>query len=174
MKSTGPMLKTLAAIGVGMTLLGALPSGHADGRWFSGVARTRMETAFGRPADPAKARRIVRVDVSDQMRYTPGQLSVKQGDVIRFIVANKGAVPHEMVLGTMEELARQAQLTRGHADAAHDGPHIARVAPGKTGEFGWQFTRTGEFYYACLIPGHFQKWAVGKVSVKPGSAGEKS
>jgi uncharacterized cupredoxin-like copper-binding protein len=32
---------------------------------------------------------------------------------------------------------------------------------------GWQFTRAGEFFYACLIPGHFEAGMVGKVTVTP-------
>jgi uncharacterized cupredoxin-like copper-binding protein len=39
--------------------------------------------------------------------------------------------------------------------------------PGETGEMVWQFTKPGEFYFACLIPGHFEAGMVGKVTVKP-------
>lgn len=42
-------------------------------------------------------------------------------------------------------------------------PH---VSPGATGEIVWQFTRPGEFEFACLQPGRFEAGMVGKVTVK--------
>lgn len=42
------------------------------------------ETSFGRPADAKKASRVVRVDMSDQMRFTPAQITVKQGGLARY------------------------------------------------------------------------------------------
>jgi uncharacterized cupredoxin-like copper-binding protein len=48
----------------------------------------------------------------------------------------------------------------------HDEPNMLHVAPGKTGDMGWQFTKPGEFYYGCLEPGHFEAGMVGKILVK--------
>ena len=48
----------------------------------------------------------------------------------------------------------------------HDEPNMAHVKPGATGEIVWQFTKAGEFQFACLIPGHFEAGMVGKVVVK--------
>ena len=115
---------------------------------------------FGRAADPNKAKRTVRVEMSDQMRFVPAEITVKRGEIVRFVPVNKGQVLHEMVLGTMDELKK-------HPGMEHDEPHMAHVAPGKQGEMGWQFTKAGEFYYGCLIPGHFEAGMVGKVVVKP-------
>jgi uncharacterized cupredoxin-like copper-binding protein len=126
------------------------------------------EMPFGRAADPKKAKRTIRVNMSDDMRFTPAELNVKQGDIVRFVVTNKGKVMHEMVLGTMEELKQHAEMMRKHPEMEHDEPHMAHVAPGKTGEMGWQFTKAGEFYYGCLIPGHFEAGMIGKVIVTKG------
>jgi uncharacterized cupredoxin-like copper-binding protein len=123
------------------------------------------EHAFGRAADPKKAKRTVRVDMTDQMRFHPAEITVKRGEVVRFVPVNKGQVLHEMVLGTMDDLKKHAELMRKHPGMEHDEPHMAHVAPGKSGEMGWQFTRTGEFYYGCLIPGHFEAGMIGKVKV---------
>ena len=30
---------------------------------------------------------------------------------------------------------------------------------------GWLFTRDGEFYYCCLVPGHFEAGMVGRIRV---------
>ncbi len=125
------------------------------------------EHAFGRAADPGKAKRTVRVEMTDQMRFRPAELSVKRGEIVRFIPVNKGQVLHEMVLGTMDELKQHAELMKKHPGMEHDEPHMAHVAPGKSGEMGWQFMQTGEFFYACLIAGHFEAGMIGKVKVVP-------
>jgi uncharacterized cupredoxin-like copper-binding protein len=123
------------------------------------------EMPFGRAADPRKAKRTIRVTMSDEMRFTPAELAVKQGEMVRFVVANKGKVMHEMVLGSMDDLKKHAELMRKHPGMEHDEPHMAHVSPGKTGEMGWQFTKAGEFFYGCLIPGHFEAGMIGKVTV---------
>ena len=125
------------------------------------------EHAFGRAANPKKAKRTVRVDMTDQMRFHPAEITVKRGEVVRFVPVNKGQVLHEMVLGTMDDLKKHAELMRNHPGMEHDEPHMAHVAPGKSGEMGWQFTKAGEFFYGCLIPGHFEAGMIGKVKVTP-------
>ena len=163
------MLKHLIALGALAALSGpALAHGeksHAAPKIDYSKAE---ETPFGRAADPKKAKRTIRVDMSDQMRFTPAELTVRQGDVIRFVVTNKGKTMHEMVLGTMDELKQHAEMMRKHPGMEHDEPHMAHVSPGKTGEMGWQFTKAGEFYYGCLIPGHFEAGMVGTIIVAKG------
>jgi uncharacterized cupredoxin-like copper-binding protein len=124
------------------------------------------ETAFGKAADPAKAKRTVRVEMADTMKFTPSEIAVKRGESIRFVASNKGQVPHEMVLGTRKELEEHAAMMRKHPEMEHDEPNMLHVAPGKTGDMGWQFTKPGEFYYGCLEPGHFEAGMVGKILVK--------
>ena len=121
---------------------------------------------FGVAADPAKAKRTIRVDMSDEMRFTPAAITVKQGEVVRFVAHNKGKVLHEMVLGTMDELKEHAELMRKFPGMEHDEPHMAHVNPGKSGEIGWRFTKTGTYFFACLIPGHFEAGMIGKVVVE--------
>jgi uncharacterized cupredoxin-like copper-binding protein len=125
------------------------------------------ERPFGRASDPKKAKRTIRVDMSDTMRFSPAELEVGKDDIVRFIVRNSGKQMHEMVLGTMEELKEHAALMRKHPGMEHDEPWMAHVAPGKTSELGWQFTKPGTYYYGCLIPGHFEAGMIGKVIVKP-------
>jgi uncharacterized cupredoxin-like copper-binding protein len=124
------------------------------------------EKAFGRAGDPKKATRTIKVDASDTMRFTPAALHVKQGETIRFDVKNSGRTMHEMVLGTMQDLKAHAEHMRKHAAMNHDEPYIAHVAPGKTERLVWHFTRTGEFYYGCLVPGHFEAGMIGKIVVR--------
>ena len=124
------------------------------------------ETAFGKASDPRHAARTVRVDMADTMRFTPSEITVKQGDTVRFVATNRGKLPHEMVLGTRKELEAHAALMKKHPGMEHDEPNMLHVSPGTTGEMGWQFTRAGEFFFACLEPGHYEAGMVGKVIVK--------
>ncbi|MES2631854.1 MAG: cupredoxin family protein [Pseudomonadota bacterium] len=123
-------------------------------------------TPFGQQGDPKKVTRTIRVSMSDKMRFEPGNLTVRKGETVRFVVANKGAVLHEMVLGTAQALKAHAELMKKHPGMEHDEPSMAHVKPGASGEIVWQFTQAGDFEFACLIPGHFEAGMVGKVAVK--------
>ena len=124
------------------------------------------EKAFGREGDPKKATRTIKVDMSDKMRFSPESLEIKRGEIVRFEAKNSGKIMHEMVLGTMDELKKHAELMRKHPGMEHEEPYMAHVAPGKTENIVWQFTKPGEFYFGCLIPGHFEAGMVGKVVVR--------
>jgi len=123
-------------------------------------------TPFGIAADSRKAVRTVRIDMNDSMRFTPAEITVRRGETVRFVASNKGQVLHEMVLGTLDGLKKHANLMKKHPGMEHDEPHMAHVAPGRTGEIGWKFTRPGTFHFACLIPGHFEAGMLGKIIVK--------
>lgn len=133
----------------------------------SGKAKQRAvaETAFGKTGDPKKVNRTIIVDMSDRMRFAPQTIKVKQGETIRFDIRNSGKTLHEMVLGTMKELKEHAELMRKFPGMEHDEPYQAHINPGKSGEMIWQFTKTGEFHYGCLIPGHFEAGMVGRIEV---------
>lgn len=124
------------------------------------------ETAFGRAADPAKAKRTIAIDMHDSMRFSPDAITIKRGEIVRFRIKNQGQIMHEMVIGTERELAEHAETMRKYPDMEHDEPYMAHVAPGQSGEIGWQFTKPGEYRFACLLPGHSEAGMVGKVVVK--------
>lgn len=123
-------------------------------------------SALGKPGNPAKVTRTVEVGMSDAMRFSPDRIEIKQGETIRFHVRNDGQLRHELVLGTMHELKRHAELMRKHPEMEHDDPNAVAVEPGKSGDLVWQFTRAGEFDFACLIPGHFEAGMTGKIIVR--------
>lgn len=123
---------------------------------------------FGKPGNQQKASRTIAVDMTDAMRFGPSAIRVKQGETIRFVVSNKGKVAHEMVLGTMAELKEHGEMMRMNPDMVHQDPSSVRVQPGSKEEMVWQFTQPGEFFFGCLIPGHFEAGMVGKVKVRKG------
>jgi uncharacterized cupredoxin-like copper-binding protein len=123
-------------------------------------------TAFGQEGNPMKVARTINVDMTDNMRFTPSDVTVKRGETIKFMVHNDGRVLHEMVLGTRQALAGHAELMKKFPEMEHADANMAHVKPGKSGEIVWQFTQPGEFEFACLQPGHFEAGMVGKVTVK--------
>ena len=123
------------------------------------------EKAFGRQGDPKKVTRTIAIDMKDTMRFTPAVITVKQGETIRFVVKNSGKMMHEMVLGTMAELKEHGEMMKKNPGMEHDEPYMRHVSPGKKEAMIWQFTKAGEFNYACLVPGHFEAGMVGKIKV---------
>ena len=123
-------------------------------------------TAFGQEGNPAKVTRTIQISMDDTMRFNPGTLTVQKGETVRLRVANRGAVMHELVIGTPKELAEHADLMRKFPDMQHEAPHMAHVKPNEWGDIVWQFTQAGEFQFACLIPGHYEAGMIGKVVVK--------
>lgn len=123
-------------------------------------------TAFGQQGDPKKIARTVKVDMADNMRFTPADVTVKRGDTVKFVVHNDGKVLHEMVLGTKSAIAEHAELMKRFPEMEHADANMAHVKPGQSGEIVWQFTQAGEFQFACLQPGHFEAGMVGKVTVQ--------
>jgi uncharacterized cupredoxin-like copper-binding protein len=157
-------ITTLAALA--LTSAGAHENGkHPDKPGTSDPGKVE-DTAFGRQGDPAKAARTIRVDMADTMRFTPADITVKRGETVKLVATNNGQVLHEMVLGTSEELKKHAAMMKKFPGMEHDEPYMTHVKPGKSGQIVWQFTKPGEFQFACLIPGHFEAGMVGKVTVK--------
>jgi uncharacterized cupredoxin-like copper-binding protein len=115
-----------------------------------------QETPFGRAADPKKAARTILVEMNDSYRFVPAEITVTQGEIVRFVAVNAGAEMHEMVLGTMQDLREHAEMMKksGSKMEHHDEPYIAHVAPGNSGVIAWQFTKPGEFHFGCLVDDH--------------------
>ena len=98
------------------------------------------------------------------------RLDVRQGETVQIRVINQGKNLHEFVMGTAAENAKHAELMLKFPNMQHDAPYMAHVAPGKAETMAWHFTRAGEFYYGCLVPGHFEAGMVGRITVQPKGA----
>ena len=156
------------AIVISMLFSSPLSWGHGDEKQKTKPTEeiSTEEKAFGREGDPKRASRTIRIDMADTMRYTPAEITVKTGETVRFDARNSGTVMHEIVFGTMQELKEHAMLMRKNPEMEHDEPYMVHVAPGKTERIVWRFTKPGEFYFGCLIPGHFEAGMIGKVTVR--------
>jgi uncharacterized cupredoxin-like copper-binding protein len=121
--------------------------------------------AIGKPGVAAKATRTIAIDMSDTMRFTPSTIQVRRGETIRFVVTNSGQLKHEFNLGTEADLkAHYAQMLK-FPEMEHDEPNLVSLAPGKTGEVIWQFTKSGTVHFACLHAGHYEAGMKGTVAV---------
>jgi uncharacterized cupredoxin-like copper-binding protein len=161
------MHKRTAAM-VAAVLLAAAGSALAHGNADHGkkaAAAKKEQKDWGIAGDAKAATRTIRVAMTDNMRFTPDRLDIRQGEVVRFVIRNNGRMLHEMVIGTKPELDAHAALMLKFPGMEHDEPYMAHVPPGKTAEMVWQFNRAGEFDFACLIAGHYQAGMVGKINV---------
>jgi uncharacterized cupredoxin-like copper-binding protein len=134
-------------------------AGHGHGEAFSA----------GEPGDPKKPSRTVRVTMGEadgKMLFAPARLEIKKGEQIKFVLRNDGELDHEFVLASTADNLKHAEAMQKNPDMAHDEPNGKQLAPKKTGEFIWKFTKAGEFEYACLIPGHREAGMIGTVAVK--------
>lgn len=173
MKTTAWMLT--AVLTIPMTMTGSMALAQAAKKpATASKAASADQTAWGAPGKAAKVTRTIKVDMIDAMRFLPDTITVKEGEVIRFVVTNSGHMLHEMVIGTPEKLKEHAAMMAKSPGMQHEAPYLAHVAPGKTGEIIWNFNRAGSFEYACLIAGHYEAGMRGTLVVAPKSGAGKS
>jgi len=159
MKSKSIALAIALALSASVAFAGGTHAGgHGD------------ESAIGVPGVAAKVTRTVEVNMTDNMRFTPASIDVKQSETVRFKVKNSGQVKHEFVLGTEKELKEHYQVMLKNPEMEHEEPNMITLAGGKTGEVIWQFTKAGKVDFGCLQPGHWDAGMKGAVTVAKGKA----
>jgi uncharacterized cupredoxin-like copper-binding protein len=165
------MLKYTSSIAAGILLASSaaiLPLGIAMPTPAS-AHESRGHFSAGRPGDPAKPARVINVRMfegSGKMGYEPARIEVRRGEQVRFVLHNEGEEDHEFILATVAENRKHAEVMKKHPDMEHDDPNARRLMPHGNGELVWKFTKRGEFEFACLIPGHYEKGMFGKIIVK--------
>lgn len=155
----------ISSIAIGALAISAISStAWANGKHAGG----HDESTIGKLGVAAKINRTVTIDMSDAMRFTPANLNVRQGETIRFIVQNSGNLKHEFVLGIEKDLKAHYEAMKKYPEMEHADNNMVTVAPGKTGEVIWQFTKAGKVAFACLHPGHYEAGMKGLVTVDGG------
>ena len=124
-------------------------------------------TACGAGDNPTTAgaggdARIVEVDMADNA-FEPDTIDVAQGETVRFVFTNTGAVAHDAFIGDTAAQADHETEMRAADDDAHGGGHggsddeaAITVEPGDTGELTHTFDETGEIQIGCHEPGHYE------------------
>lgn len=112
----------------------------------------------GMPAKAAQAVQTVNVTLTDAMKIKFDQpLNIKQGDIIRFIVTNKGKITHEFNIGSKQEQIKHRDMMRdmSMSGMGHDDGSVLSLEAGQKGELTWQFmAKKPHVEFACNIPGH--------------------
>ncbi len=161
-----PVLKKMFALTAGVAI-SSLVFAHGDKKHEDDALEfDAVETEFGSYQPDLEATKTIEISMADTMRFSPAMLSIKSGDVVKFLVSNEGALQHEFVLGTPDSLAEHAELMIRFPNMEHEEPYMAHVDPGKEMEIVWQFTTAGKFEFGCLLPGHFQAGMKGTITVE--------
>ena len=133
---------------------------------------------IGTAAEAGEATRTVQVEMTDN-RYDRSLIDVRKGEVVRFVVHNKGQLVHEFNIGTrdmhaahqdeMLTMMQSGGMTHDrvmhgqHGMKGHDDPNSVLLNPGETKELVWKFDRAvEELEFACNVPGHYQAGMVGR------------
>jgi len=138
---------------------------HDDAAHPASPAVSTHAYAFGVEGDPKAATRSVNVAMDDTMRFTPASIAVREGETITFVIRNKGKLLHELVIGTPADLVQHAEMMRKQPGMEHGEPFMVHVKPGATGRLTWRFTKSGNFEFACLVPGHYEAGMKGVIAV---------
>ena len=147
------------------TALGVAAPVWSAGNHAGGHSHGAEDQAIGQPGQASQVTRTFEVSMSDSMRFSPANMTVKTGETIKFVLNNTGKVKHEFVLGTDKELKEHYQQMLKFPHMEHDEPNMVTVEPGKTGIVIWTFTKAGKVAFACLLPGHYDAGMKGAVVV---------
>lgn len=154
------------------------PSGHGHG------TATPAAELLGTPA-PKGQGRVVRIEMTDNA-YNLKKIDVRAGEVVRFVIVNKGTLLHEFNMNTaaahvehrpmMTMMMEHGMITADRikslkmkmpdgTEMEHVEPNSVIVEPGKTAEISWRFTTAGSLEIACNIPGHYESGMVAPLNV---------
>lgn len=157
--------KLILASALFAAVAGAWAHGNAAHQTSMSARMAAEQKAWGIAGEAKAVTRTITLNMSDNMRFTPDRIEVRQGETVRLRMRNSGKAMHELVIGTPRELEEHSALMLKNPGMEHDEPYMAHVAPGKSGEIVWTFNRAGEFEFACLIGGHYQAGMKGTIRV---------
>lgn len=123
---------------------------------FAAADHSRPDLDTGKPGDSSHVSRTIKLTQVDNM-FLPAEIKVNEGETIRLVVKNGGNHKHEMLIGSMAELKKAANMRRMYPDKEHTEAHLLQLEPGGQEELIWQFTSEGTVDFACPLPGHFKK-----------------
>ena len=139
--------------------------GHEHEPRKSGANAPAVATEFGSPGNVKDVRRVIEVNLLDTMRITPNEVSVWQGETLRVRIRNTGSVAHEFVLGTPKEIVEHKEMMNTMPTMKNVEVNAVSIAPGRTTDLIWRFSKPGMYLFACLIPGHWEAGMQGTVTV---------
>jgi len=127
-------------------------------------------TAFGEPGKAAKVNRTIAITMRD-LSFDPSSVRVKQGETIRFAVANAGPVDHDFTIGDAKaEAEHRAEMVEMLAKGMTHGDEANAIMlkPGESKALIWKFSKAGKFEFDCNVPGHWEGGMRGTIDVAAG------
>lgn len=129
----------IAATGMGAIACGGGGGDASD----QGGASTQPET--------------VEIVMQDNLQFTPGSVTVKSGETIRFVFTNTGKLVHDALIADAHVQGEHEAAGGQNHDDHHAGPPppFVTVAPGATEEIVHRFTTPGAIEIGCHQTGHY-------------------
>jgi uncharacterized cupredoxin-like copper-binding protein len=96
--------------------------------------------------------------MQDTMRFIfkPDLNTLKQGEVIEFVVRNDGSIRHGFSIGNAEDQVIHAEMMLIMPDMIHKDPNMISLDTGESGSLLWRFLGDDTVVFACHQPGHFE------------------
>jgi uncharacterized cupredoxin-like copper-binding protein len=142
------------------SLLNALFLGTAAQFAFADAGHDHgKNVTFGSAGKEFEITRTIEVQASDDMRFTPGKIEVRQGETIKFVVTNIGRIRHEFSIGDRASQRAHALMMKKMSNMKHeDDPTTVTVEPGQTKAVVWKFDKkpASPLEFACHEPGHYE------------------
>jgi uncharacterized cupredoxin-like copper-binding protein len=95
-------------------------------------------------------------------------LEIEPGNIVKFIVTNKGNLRHEFSISNAEEQLAHVQMMRDMPNMKHDDGTTISLESGETAEMVWKFDGDESIVFSCNIPGHSEAGMLTRVSLVAG------
>lgn len=129
-------------------------------------AGSGMNMPMGTPS-PASATRVpdraIAISATDDLRFSPAETNVRVGETIAFDVTNRGALPHEFVIGGAAKQQQHEQAMAGGSMPMET--NAVDVPAGKTVRLVYTFDQPGTLEYGCHVSGHYAAGMRGALTV---------
>ena len=137
---------------------------HAHG---AGGGHGAHTYAVGEPVEKGVQAKRVTVSMLDTMKFvfSPPLDSLRDGEVVEFVVTNDGKIPHEFSIGNAQEQAKHSEMMRQMPTMAHNDPNAVSLKPGDSATLRWRFKGNDTVVFACNIPGHYEAGMHHKVAI---------
>ncbi|MBI2780170.1 MAG: hypothetical protein HYX55_00045 [Chloroflexi bacterium] len=131
----------------------------------AGSAPSTTAPAASLPAATNPGATRVNVKLTDALRMEPGEMAVKAGQALTFVVTNAGAIDHQFFLG--DEAAQAAEEQMMQSGPMGDTAQGITVKPGETKELTYTFQVAGQAFAGCHVMGHYGAGMKALITVTP-------
>ncbi len=145
---------------------GGAKEGMGDGMKMGDAAQE--EITFGEAGKASEVDRTITVTMEDTA-YDLKDLTVKNGETVRFIIVNKDETEHEFTMGPADVQAADRADMAAKSDAGNsmemEVPYAVSVGDLETKELIWKFKGPGKIEFDCNVPGHYESGMTGSITI---------